>query len=84
MSRTVTTLTTTGFGDVILQGTGGRLLAVFIMVLGFALFLRLVQTLFQPARIAHRCQTCGLSRHERDAVCCKACGEPLNIKRTGD
>ena len=38
---TITTLTTTGFGDVILVGSTGRLLAVVIMVVGVALFLRL-------------------------------------------
>lgn len=81
---TVTTLTTTGFGDVVLEGNGGRLLAVLIMVLGFGLFLRLVQTIVRPAKVAYRCRTCGLSRHDHDAVCCKACGNSLNIETTGE
>ena len=36
-STTITTLTTTGFGDITLQGPGGRLLAVVIMVVGVSL-----------------------------------------------
>ena len=47
---TVTTLTTTGFGDITLVGDFGRLLAVFIMVVGVALFLRLAQTIFSAAQ----------------------------------
>ena len=47
---TVTTLTTTGFGDITLQGTAGRLLSVLIMIFGVSLFLRLAQTLFRPGR----------------------------------
>jgi len=49
---TVTTLTTTGFGDIILTGNLGRLLAVFIMVAGVALFLRLAQTIFRPQKLS--------------------------------
>ncbi len=77
---TVTTLTTTGFGDIILQGTTGRLLAVLIMVFGVALFLRLVQTIFRPNKIHNRCPECGLERHDFDAVHCKRCGEILKYR----
>jgi voltage-gated potassium channel len=79
---TVTTLTTTGFGDITLQGTSGRLLSVVIMVVGVGLFLRLVQAIFRSTKVTHRCPGCGLTRHEPDAVHCKACGEPLKV--TGD
>ncbi len=69
---TVTTLTTTGFGDITLEGSGGRLLAVLIMIVGVALFLlRLLQTVFRPQKIHYRCPDCGLTRHEADAVHCK-------------
>lgn len=80
---TVTALTTTGFGDITLQGTHGRLLSVAVMVVGVALFLRLVQTIFQPSKVRHRCESCGLSRHEPDAVHCKHCGRTLNIETEG-
>ncbi len=80
---TITTLTTTGFGDVILVGSTGRLLAVIIMIVGVALFLRLVQTVFRPSRIRHECPDCGLSRHEPDAIHCKHCGRQLHIRTEG-
>jgi voltage-gated potassium channel len=80
---TVTTLTTTGFGDITLVGDSGRLLAVTIMVLGVALFLRLVQTIFRPQKVRFDCPDCGLSRHDPDAVHCKHCGRVLHIETEG-
>lgn len=80
---TITTLTTTGFGDVILVGSTGRLLSVVIMIVGVALFLRLVQTVFRPNRVQHECPDCGLSRHEPDAIHCKHCGRQLHIQTEG-
>jgi len=81
---TVTALTTTGFGDVVLRGTGGRLLAVIIMIFGVSLFLRLVQVMLRPDKVFFKCPDCGLSRHDRDAVHCKACGLLLNIPDEGE
>jgi voltage-gated potassium channel len=80
---TVTTLTTTGFGDITMTGTSGRLIAVVIMICGISLFLRLVQVLIRPAKVEHRCPVCGLKRHDHDAVHCKACGTILNIEDEG-
>ncbi len=80
---TITTLTTTGFGDITLQGTGGRLIAVAIMILGVTLFLNLVRTLLKPSKVRHRCPSCGLMRHDYDAVHCKACGNLLNLADEG-
>jgi voltage-gated potassium channel len=80
---TVTALTTTGFGDITLTGSMGRLIAVIIMIFGVTLFLRLLQTLLRPQKVRHPCPTCGLQRHEADAVYCKACGEVLNIPDEG-
>lgn len=76
---TVTSLTTTGYGDITLPGTAGRLISVIIMIFGVTLFLRLAQVLFRPVKVRHPCPTCGLQRHEPDAVHCKACGTVLNI-----
>ncbi len=81
---TVATLTTTGFGDVTLIGNTGRLLAVAIMVIGVALFLRLLQTIFRPNKVAFTCPDCGLSRHEPDAVHCKHCGRIVRIETEGE
>jgi voltage-gated potassium channel len=77
---TVATLTTTGFGDITLTGTTGRLLSIVMMIVGVSLFLRMVQVLFRPARRHHRCSSCGLFEHESDAVHCKRCGTLLSLK----
>ena len=76
---TITALTTTGFGDITLQGTAGRLISVVIMVCGVTLFLSLARTLFQPRKVFFQCPSCGLQRHDYDAVHCKACGVVLNL-----
>ncbi len=76
---TVTALTTTGFGDIVLPGTWGKLLSIGIMICGITLFVRLAQTLIRPDKVRFTCPTCGLMRHDADAVHCKACGELLNI-----
>ena len=81
---TVTALTTTGFGDITLQGTLGRLLAVVILVFGVGLFLRLIQVIFRPSKVQHTCPDCGLKQHDADAVHCKHCGRVLNIENVGD
>lgn len=81
---TVSTLTTTGFGDITMTTPGGKLLAVFIMVVGVALFLQLARAIFQPSKIRYSCPECGLSRHETDAIHCKHCGEPLKIETEGN
>ncbi len=80
---TVSTLTTTGFGDIVFADIWGRLLSIFIMIAGVGLFLRLVQTLFRPAKVAFECPDCGLTRHEIDAVHCKHCGRLLRIRDEG-
>lgn len=80
---TVATLTTTGFGDITMTTTTGKLLSVFIMVVGVALFVQLARAIFQPSRIRHKCPECGLTRHEPDAVHCKHCGELLKIETDG-
>ena len=81
---TVATLTTTGFGDITLIGDVGRLLAVLIMIVGVALFLRLAQTIFRPQKVRYSCPGCGLNRHEPDAVHCKHCGREIRIETEGE
>jgi len=80
---TVSTLTTTGFGDITMTTPGGKLLAVFIMVVGVALFLQLARAIFQPSKVKYTCPECGLNRHDPDAIHCKHCGEPLKIETEG-
>lgn len=80
---TVTALTTTGFGDIVLDGTWGRLISSVIMICGVTLFLRLIQVMLRPNKVDFKCPQCGLRRHDFDAVCCKACGTVLNIEDEG-
>jgi len=80
---TIATLTTTGFGDITLPGNWGRVLSIFVMLTGITLFLRLAQTIFRPHKVSHDCPTCGLSKHDPDAVHCKACGKVLCIPDEG-
>lgn len=80
---TVTALTTTGFGDITLPGTPGRMITVVIMIFGVTLFLNLAKVLVSPTKVRFRCPSCGLFRHDVDAVHCKACGTVLNIPDEG-
>lgn len=80
---TVTTLTTTGFGDITLTGTAGRMLSVAVMIVGTTLFLRLAQVLFRPVKARTECTVCGLALHDADAVHCKHCGTTIRIRTDG-
>lgn len=81
---TVATLTTTGYGDIVLPGFWGRALSIFIMIGGVSLFFRLVQVTIRTPKVRHACPTCGLMRHEADAVHCKACGTQLSIRHDNE
>ena len=80
---TVATVTTTGFGDVTLPGTAGKLTSIVAMIVGITLFVRLAQSVFRPNKVSFPCPQCGLSKHDPDAVHCKACGQVLNIPDEG-
>lgn len=80
---TITSLTTTGYGDIILPGVWGRLLSIAVMLGGVGLFFRPIQSLARPHKVRHPCPTCGLGRHDPDAVHCKACGRTLHIPDEG-
>lgn len=80
---TVATMTTTGFGDIVLPGTFGKLVSIIIMIIGISLFVRLAQLIFRPNKVTFPCPQCGLLRHEPDAVHCKACGHILAIPDEG-
>jgi voltage-gated potassium channel len=76
---TVTSVTTTGYGDIVLPGTVGKLISIGIMISGITLFVRIAQTLTKPHKVRFDCPACGLMRHDPDAVHCKACGVLINI-----
>ena len=77
---TVGSLTTTGYGDIVLPGTWGRIISIVIMIGGVTLFFRLVGATMRIRKVRYPCPSCGLLRHEPDAVYCKACGEKLRIE----
>lgn len=81
---TVTSVTTTGYGDITLPGPWGKLVSIAVMIIGISLFVRLAQSIFRPVKVHHPCPQCGLQRHDPDAVHCKACGHVLNIPDDGN
>ena len=81
---TIASLTTTGYGDITLVGTWGRVLSIVIMVLGLSLFLRLLGALFSSSgKVEQECDACGLLLHDSDAVHCKHCGGVMHIHTRG-
>ncbi len=80
---TITSMTTTGYGDITLPGVFGKLVSIAVMIVGISLFFRLAQAIFQPRKVQFSCPHCGLNRHEQDAVHCKACGNILKIPDEG-
>jgi voltage-gated potassium channel len=81
---TVASLTTTGYGDITLEGSWGRILSITMMVVGVSLFVRLAQVLLRPPKVVFPCLGCGLRRHDPDAIHCKACGRALAIPHDND
>ncbi len=80
---TLTTLTTTGFGDITPAGQEGKLLAILIMVFGITLFVNLARSLFSPKKVRFLCTDCGLKKHDPDASHCKHCGKIIFIETEG-
>ena len=80
---TITTLTTTGYGDITVQDQGDKLLVIFIMIFGAAIFLKLATNLFRPRKVFYRCSHCGLTHHEPDASHCKHCCHTVKIQTEG-
>ena len=81
---TVTSLTTTGYGDVLMIGRWGRILSIIIMALGLTLFLQLLKAILEPNdKVEYECEQCGLMMHDRDAVHCKHCGHVIHIPTRG-
>jgi voltage-gated potassium channel len=81
---TIATLSTTGYGEIVLPGFWGRSISIFIMIGGVSLFFRLVQVMMRTPKVRQPCSTCGLQRHEADAVHCKACGARIRIEHEND
>ena len=72
----VSSLTTTGYGDIALDGVWGRLFSIGLMIAGISLFFSIAQKVVSRPHITVRC-ACGLERHDVDAKHCKGCGAEL-------
>lgn len=81
---TVTSLTTTGYGDITLVGWSGRILSIALMVAGVSLFMKIAQSVMRPGKVECECKSCGLTRHDPDAVHCKHCGALMHIRTEGE
>lgn len=73
----VTSLTTTGYGDITIDSALGRLFSVALMITGISLFFSIAQKVFAAPQKIVACSACGLDRHDPDAQFCKACGDRL-------
>jgi voltage-gated potassium channel len=79
----IVTVTTVGYGDISPKTVPGRILASFLMIVGYGIIA--VPTgivTIEFARAAGRgplrtCSSCGLRPHDQDALHCKRCGAPL-------
>ncbi|GMA55390.1 hypothetical protein GCM10025857_67470 [Alicyclobacillus contaminans] len=80
---TIATLTTTGFGDITLVGHDGPYSGGSYHDLWYLIILRLIQTIFRPGKVRYECPSCGLNRHDHDAIHCKHCGEVIHITTEG-
>lgn len=78
----VSSLTTTGYGDITLDGVWGRLFSIALMVTGISLFIRIAQKAVSTPQKIVRCE-CGLDRHDVDAKHCKSCGLVLGPRLRG-
>lgn len=79
----VTSLTTTGYGDITLDTAAGRLFSIGLMIAGISLFFSIAQKAFAPQQKIVSCSACGIDRHDPDARFCKGCGEPLRAPLRG-
>ncbi|MGD9980342.1 MAG: potassium channel family protein [Hyphomonadaceae bacterium] len=79
----VTSLTTTGYGDITLNTALGRIFTVVLMIAGISLFFSIAQKVFAPPQKIVACSACGLDRHDPDAKFCKLCGDELTAPLRG-
>lgn len=79
----VTSLTTTGYGDITLTSPLGRLFTIALMLVGISLFFSIAQKVFAPRQRIHTCAECGVERHAVDAHYCRICGTKLATPAPG-
>ena len=85
----IVTITTVGYGDVAPVTALGKMIASFIMILGYSIIA--VPTGIMSASVAIenrrktvdvKCPRCGAGNHAHDAMYCKKCGENLTAHET--
>jgi voltage-gated potassium channel len=76
----VSSLTTTGYGDIALDTAWGRIFSIGLMLAGISLFVSIARKIVAPPQKMVRCGGCGLDRHDPDAKHCKACGRRLPVR----
>ena len=79
----VTSLTTTGYGDITIDTNLGRIFSVALMITGISLFFTIAQKVFAPQEKIQRCIQCGLDRHGLNARYCCNCGAELTAPLRG-
>lgn len=87
----IVTITTVGYGDVAPVTALGKIIASFIMILGYAIIA--VPTGIMSASLVRKyrdiesddrvCPGCGNKNHASDALFCKKCGAALKTENTG-
>jgi voltage-gated potassium channel len=78
----IVTLTSTGYGDIVPITTLGKIIAVFIMIMGYSLII--VPTGIMTTELVRigpvstqACISCSMEGHDTDAKYCKFCGAEL-------
>ena len=79
----VTSLTTTGYGDITLASPLGRIFTMALMLIGISLFFTIAQKVFAPQEKIQRCVQCGQDRHGLTASYCCNCGAQLTAPLQG-
>ena len=87
----IVTMTTVGYGDMAPITVSGKVLASFVMIMGYSIIAvptgivtaEIVETAAASRRITTRsCSNCLSEGHDRGATYCKDCGAPLEVPLT--
>lgn len=77
---TVSTVSTTGYGDIIPQTAVGRIFGTMMMLVGITLFLKLASSFSRERKLNKECQNCGLTTHDINSVYCRRCGVAIDSR----